>query len=75
MQSWPVSSVHGVRPNGRSVFSMPAHTFSGLSDDDLGAILAFLRHFPPEPGLQPSFRPGGSVDWDSSSGNTGPKPN
>jgi len=43
---------HGVRPNGRSVFSMPAHTFSGLSDDDLGAILAFLRHVPPEPGLQ-----------------------
>jgi mono/diheme cytochrome c family protein len=43
---------HGVRPNGRSVFSMPAHTFSRLSDDDLGAILAFLRHVPPEPGLQ-----------------------
>jgi mono/diheme cytochrome c family protein len=43
---------HGVRPNGRSVFSMPAHTFSGLSDDDLGAILAFLRHVLPEPGLQ-----------------------
>jgi mono/diheme cytochrome c family protein len=42
---------HGVRPNGRSVFSMPAHTFSGLSDTDLGAILAFLRHAPPEPGM------------------------
>ena len=43
---------HGVRPNGRSVFSMPAHTFSGMSDDDLGVILAFLRHAPREPGLQ-----------------------
>jgi mono/diheme cytochrome c family protein len=43
---------HGVRPNGRSVFSMPAHTFSSLSESDLGAILAFLRHAPPEPGLQ-----------------------
>jgi mono/diheme cytochrome c family protein len=43
---------HGVRPNGRSVFSMPAHTFSSLSEQDLGAILAFLRHTPPEPGLQ-----------------------
>jgi mono/diheme cytochrome c family protein len=42
----------GVRPNGRSVFSMPAHTFSALSEGDLGAILAFLRHAPPEPGLQ-----------------------
>ncbi|HSE45232.1 MAG TPA: cytochrome c, partial [Gemmatimonadales bacterium] len=48
---------HGVRPNGRSVFSMPAHTFSGLSDEDLGAILAFLRHMPPEPGLQAELRP------------------
>jgi mono/diheme cytochrome c family protein len=43
---------HGVRPNGRSVFSMPAHTFTRLSDEDLGAILAFLRHTPREPGLQ-----------------------
>jgi mono/diheme cytochrome c family protein len=41
---------YGVRPNGRSVFSMPAQTFSALSDADLGAILAYLRHAPPEPG-------------------------
>lgn len=46
---------HGVRPNGRSVFSMPAHTFSTLSESDLGAILAFLRHAPLEPGLQPEL--------------------
>ena len=48
---------HGVRPNGRSVFGMPAHTFSLLSDKDLGAILAFLRHVPTEPGLQAELRP------------------
>jgi mono/diheme cytochrome c family protein len=42
---------YGVRPNGRSVFSMPAHTFRALSENDLGAILAFLRHVPGEPGL------------------------
>jgi len=47
---------HGIRPNGRSVFSMPAHTFSGLSDEDLGAILAFVRQVPPEPGLQAELR-------------------
>jgi mono/diheme cytochrome c family protein len=41
---------YGVRPNGRSVFSMPSHTFSALSESDLGGILAFLRHTPPEPG-------------------------
>jgi mono/diheme cytochrome c family protein len=48
---------YGVRPNGRSVFSMPAHTFSALSEEDLGAILAFLRHTPPEPGLQAELQP------------------
>jgi mono/diheme cytochrome c family protein len=47
----------GVRPNGRSVFSMPAHTFSGLSQSDLGAILAFLHHAPTEPGLQAELQP------------------
>ena len=46
---------YGVRPNGRSVFSMPAHTFSALSEGDLGAILAFLRRAPREPGLQPQL--------------------
>jgi hypothetical protein len=46
---------YGVRPNGRSVFSMPAHTFSALSEGDLGAILAFLRHSPREPGSGPEL--------------------
>ncbi len=43
---------YGVRPDGHSVFSMPARTFSAMSDRDLGATLAFLRHAPPEPGLE-----------------------
>jgi mono/diheme cytochrome c family protein len=44
---------HGVRPNGRSVFGMPSRIFNGLSDSDLGAILAFLRRSPDEGGLDP----------------------
>ena len=44
---------HGVRPNRESVFGMPSSSFKGMSDADLGAILAFLRQAPDEPGLDP----------------------
>jgi mono/diheme cytochrome c family protein len=49
---------HGVRPNGRGVFGMPAATFTAMSDEDLGAILAFLRQAPADSGLAPSLRVG-----------------
>jgi mono/diheme cytochrome c family protein len=38
---------HGVRRDGRSVFSMPADVHSEISDDDVARIVAFLRHAPP----------------------------
>jgi mono/diheme cytochrome c family protein len=40
----------GVRPDGQSVVVMPAEMFSGLSDGDLGKILAYLHSVPPRPG-------------------------
>ena len=46
---------HGVRPNGESVFAMPSYVFKGMSDEDLGAILAFLRKAKEEPGLDPKL--------------------
>ena len=48
----------GVRPNGRSVFAMPAETFNGMSDADLADIIAFLKSLPPVAGPEPSFSPG-----------------
>lgn len=41
---------HGVRRDGRSVFAMPSATFAGLSDADLGRLIAFLRRVPPADG-------------------------
>lgn len=41
---------HGVRRDGTSVFAMPSATFAGLSDADLGRLLAFLRTVPPVDG-------------------------
>lgn len=51
---------HGIKPNGRSVIEfMPSAMFSHLSDDDLGAIIAFLRSLPPANGPRSGihFRP------------------
>lgn len=37
---------HGVKSDGRSVFIMPSPMFAGLSDEDLGRLIAFLRSRP-----------------------------
>jgi mono/diheme cytochrome c family protein len=37
---------NGIRPDGRSVMVMPAEAFIGLTDADLGRIIAFLRTLP-----------------------------
>lgn len=38
---------HGVKTNGKSIFVMPSETFQYLSDEDLGAIIAYLKTAPP----------------------------
>jgi cytochrome c553 len=48
----------GVRPTGKSVVAMPSPMFSGLTDADLGRILAYLRSVPPQPGNPPERRLG-----------------
>jgi mono/diheme cytochrome c family protein len=41
---------HGVRRDGTSVFAMPSGTFAGLTDADLGRLIAYLRSVPPVDG-------------------------
>lgn len=44
---------HGVDPDGRVLVIMPSHEFAGVADDDLAALIAWLRAQPPvdrEPG-------------------------
>jgi cytochrome c553 len=48
----------GVRPDRSSVIGMPSEMFSGLTDTDLGKILAYLRSVPPRSGLAPERRLG-----------------
>jgi mono/diheme cytochrome c family protein len=49
---------HGVRADGSSVFVMPSADFYHLTDDDLGAIVAFLRTLPPTDGPETRVRLG-----------------
>ena len=49
---------HGVRPNGKSVLSMmPARFYAGLSDEDLGAVIAYVRSVPAVDNPLPSTQP------------------
>ena len=54
---------NGVRPDGRSMVIMPAEAFNGLTDEDLGRILAFLKSLPAAagPGPDVSLGPLGRV--------------
>jgi mono/diheme cytochrome c family protein len=49
---------NGLRPDGRSMLVMPSETFVGLTDEDLGRIIAFLKSLPEAAGPGPSISPG-----------------
>ena len=46
---------NGVRPGGRGMLVMPSEAFVGLTDADLGRIIAFLRSLPPVEGPGPGI--------------------
>lgn len=43
---WVRAIRHGVGPDGRGLFLMPSEEYSHLSDEDLGAVIAFLKTVP-----------------------------
>lgn len=49
---------HGVRADGGSVTAMPSSMLYHLTDEDLGAIIAFLRSLPPTDGPEADLRLG-----------------
>ena len=44
---WVRAIRHGVRPNGRPLVIMPSKDFYYLNDEDLAAIIAYVRSVPP----------------------------
>jgi len=44
---WDRSVRHGVRPNGQSLFIMPARAYHSLADSDIADLIAYLQRVPP----------------------------
>ncbi len=43
---WDRAIRHGVKPDGRSMLVMPSEVFTNLSDDDTGALIAYIKQLP-----------------------------
>lgn len=46
-EDWVRALRHGVAGDGRQLMIMPSHWYNYLQDDDLGAIIAYLKTVPP----------------------------
>jgi mono/diheme cytochrome c family protein len=44
---WVRTIRHGVGPNGKPLVEIPSNIFYNISDDDLGAMVAYLKSIPP----------------------------
>jgi mono/diheme cytochrome c family protein len=44
---WERALRHGIGVDGRTLFIMPAHEYAHLSDEDLGALVAYIKTMPP----------------------------
>lgn len=49
-RDWELAIRHGVHPSGRPLMVMPSEDYNRLTDDDLGALVAYLRSLPPVAG-------------------------
>jgi cytochrome c553 len=47
---WERAIRHGVKPDGRPTLIMPSEDYNRLTDDDLAALVAYVRRLPPGPG-------------------------
>ncbi len=58
IEDWVRSVRHGVDPEGKALLIMPSSSFAGLSDEDLGRIIAYIQSRPPVDHVQPESRLG-----------------
>jgi mono/diheme cytochrome c family protein len=49
-QDWVRTLRHGVKPDGRPLMIMPSEDYNLLTDDDVGALVAYVRSLPPAAG-------------------------
>lgn len=49
-EDWVRTLRHGVKPDGRPVFIMPSEDYNRLTNEDLGALVAYVKSLPPVSG-------------------------
>ncbi len=49
-EDWNSVIRHGVKPNGRPVLVMPSEDYNRLTNDDLNALVSYMRQFSPQEG-------------------------
>ncbi|MGV3573050.1 MAG: c-type cytochrome [Ramlibacter sp.] len=49
-EDWVRAIRHGVAPSGRPLLIMPSEDYNRFTDEDLSALVAFVRALPPVPG-------------------------
>lgn len=49
-EDWVRALRHGIKPDGRPLFVMPSEDYNRFTDADLGALVAYVRSLPPQPG-------------------------
>jgi mono/diheme cytochrome c family protein len=56
---WVRAIRHGVGPDGRALLFMPSYEYFPISDEDIGQMIAYLKHLPPVDNTLPtnSVRP------------------
>jgi cytochrome c553 len=57
-EDWVRSVRHGVDREGNALLIMPSSSYAGLSDEDLGRIIAYIQSRPPADHTQPESRLG-----------------
>ena len=50
---WVRAIRHGVNPQGRPLMIMPSEDYNRFTDEDLAALVAYIRHLPPAEGGGP----------------------
>lgn len=55
---WVRAIRYGVDPTGRGLWIMPSHEYFGMSDQDLGRLIAYLKTLPAVDRIQPTRRLG-----------------
>lgn len=49
-KDWEHTLRHGVKPDGRPVIVMPSEDYNRFTDDDIAALVAYVRHLQPAAG-------------------------